>query len=63
MFAYIVRRHVLMLVTLIGVMGSLALFWAVRRTFLRFLFERPARFWIAPKIASKPPALALQPAE
>jgi uncharacterized membrane protein YcfT len=52
-----------LLVTLIGVMGSLALFWAVRRTFLRFLFERPARFWIAPKIASKPPALALQPAE
>jgi uncharacterized membrane protein YcfT len=50
-------------VTLIGVMGSLALFWAVRRTFLRFLFERPARFWIAPKIARKPPALSLQPAE
>jgi uncharacterized membrane protein YcfT len=47
-----------LLVTLIGVVGSLALFWAVRHTFLRFLFERPARFWIA-----RAPALSLQPAE
>ncbi len=38
-----------LVVTLIGVMGSLALFWAVRHTFLRFLFERPERFWIAPR--------------
>jgi uncharacterized membrane protein YcfT len=55
-----------LVVTLIGVMGSLALFWAVRHTFLRFLFERPERFWTAPKVASKPvaaPALSLQPAE
>jgi uncharacterized membrane protein YcfT len=51
-----------LVVTLIGVMGSLALFWAVRHTFLRFLFERPERFWIAPKLARKP-ALSLQPAE
>jgi uncharacterized membrane protein YcfT len=55
-----------LVVTLIGVMGSLALFWAVRHTFLRFLFERPERFWIAPKNARKAvaePALSLQPAE
>jgi hypothetical protein len=38
------------------------LYWAVRDTFLRFLFERPDRFWIAPKKVSKP-ALSLQPAE
>lgn len=57
-------------VTLAGVVGSLALFWSVRRTRLRFLFERPARFWIAPKAVSAPapadaatPALSLQPAE
>jgi uncharacterized membrane protein YcfT len=46
------------LVTLIGVIGSLVWFWAVRWTFLRFLFERPDRFWIAPK-----KQLVLQPAE
>jgi uncharacterized membrane protein YcfT len=46
------------IVTLVGVVGSLAWFWAVRHTFLRFLFERPDRFWIAPK-----KELALQPAE
>src|SRR5207244_2327518 len=46
------------LVTLTGVIGSLVWFWAVRHTFLRFLFERPDRFWIAPK-----KQLVLQPAE
>jgi len=51
-----------LVVTLAGVIGALALFWAVRHTVLRFLFERPRRFWIAPKIAPTP-ALALQPAE
>jgi uncharacterized membrane protein YcfT len=51
-----------LVVTLAGVLGALALFWAVRHTFLRFLFERPQRFWIAPKNAGPPP-LALQPAE
>jgi uncharacterized membrane protein YcfT len=55
-------------VTSIGVIGSLVLFWAVRYTFLRFLFERPAQFWIAPKVLPKPtparaPALALEAAE
>ncbi len=46
------------LVTAIGVLGSLALFWAVRGTALNFLFARPDRFWIAPR-----PRPALQPAE
>jgi uncharacterized membrane protein YcfT len=46
------------LVTLVGVVGALALFWAVRHTSFRFLFERPARFWLAPK-----PRMVLQPAE
>ena len=44
-------------VTLTGIVGALVLFWIVRRTPLRFLFERPELFWIAPK---KP--LKLQPA-
>jgi uncharacterized membrane protein YcfT len=55
-----------LVVTSCGVIGALALFWAVRHTFLRFLFERPQRFWIAPQSASKTapePAPALQPAE
>jgi uncharacterized membrane protein YcfT len=46
------------LVTLAGVLGALALFWAARQTFLCFLFERPERFWIAPRRR-----LVLQPAE
>jgi uncharacterized membrane protein YcfT len=46
------------LVTLAGVIGSLALFWAVRGTPARFLFERPSPFWLAP-----PKRVVLQPAE
>ena len=46
------------IVTLSGIFGALALFWAVRHTPLRFLFDRPERFWIAPR---KP--FTLQPAE
>ena len=46
------------IVTLAGIVGPLVLFWATRNTALRFLFERPDRFWLAPK-----PRLALQPAE
>jgi uncharacterized membrane protein YcfT len=46
------------IVTTVGVIGSLLWFWAVRSTFLRFLFERPDRFWIAPR-----KRLVLQPAE
>jgi uncharacterized membrane protein YcfT len=45
------------IVTLCGIVGALFLYWAVRHTPLRFLFERPEMFWIAPK---KP--LKLQPA-
>jgi uncharacterized membrane protein YcfT len=41
-----------------GVVGTLLLYWAVRRTVLRVLFERPAPFRLRP--AQKP---ALQPAE
>jgi uncharacterized membrane protein YcfT len=37
------------IVTACGVIGPLLLFWTVRRTSLRFLFERPAMFWLAPK--------------
>jgi uncharacterized membrane protein YcfT len=47
------------IVTVAGVLGALAMWWAVRGTVLRFLFERPQRFWLAP---AKPP-VALQPAE
>ena len=45
-------------VTVAGVIGALALYWAVRGTWANFLFERPQRFWLA---APKRPAL--QPAE
>jgi uncharacterized membrane protein YcfT len=53
------------LVTVCGVIGSLLMFWAVRHTFLRFLFERPALFWLVPKDAPKEPKpqLALQAAQ
>ena len=47
-----------LIVTAAGVVGPLLLFWLVRGTWFRFLFERPARFWLAPK-----PRPALQPAE
>jgi uncharacterized membrane protein YcfT len=45
------------IVTLAGLGGALMLFWVVRNTPLRFLFERPEWLWIAPK-----KRLALQPA-
>jgi uncharacterized membrane protein YcfT len=45
------------IITAAGVLGALALFWAVRGTWANFLFERPARFFLAPK------RTALQPAE
>lgn len=38
-----------LLVTTAGVIGALAIWWATRATPLRFLFERPEAFWIAPK--------------
>jgi hypothetical protein len=46
------------LATFAGIIGSLSLFWAVRGTPARFLFERPSPFWLAP-----PKRLVLQPAE
>jgi uncharacterized membrane protein YcfT len=46
------------IVTIAGVLGPLVLFWIVRDTWARFLFERPALFWLTPK-----PRLAMQPAE
>ena len=46
------------IVTSAGVIGPLMLFWLGRKTTLRFLFERPQRFWLAPK-----PRVILQPAE
>jgi len=46
------------LVTVAGIIGSLGLFWAVRGTPARFLFERPSPFWLA-----LPKRAALQPAE
>src|SRR6195256_125053 len=46
-----------LIVTVAGVLGALAIWWAARGMRLDFLFERPARFWLTPKPA------ALQPAE
>ena len=47
-----------LLVTVAGVLGALAMWWAARATGATFLFERPDRFRIAPR-----PRLAMQPAE
>ena len=49
---------VALIVTASGIAGAVALFWAVRNTPLRFLFERPA--WA--RLRDKP-KYALQPAE
>jgi hypothetical protein len=46
------------MVTAAGVIGSLALFWAVRHTPARFLFERPQFLKL-----ERPRQPALQPAE
>jgi uncharacterized membrane protein YcfT len=46
------------LVTVAGVLGALIIFWAVRFTVLRFLFERPEALWLVPKRK-----LALRPAQ
>jgi uncharacterized membrane protein YcfT len=48
-----------MIVTAMGVLGALAMWWGARRAGLNFLFERPAMFWIAPN----KPRVALQAAE
>jgi len=38
-----------LIVTIVGVVGALALWWAALKLGANFLFERPAAFWIAPK--------------
>ncbi|RTL53665.1 MAG: acyltransferase [Bradyrhizobiaceae bacterium] len=48
-----------LIVTVMAVFGALLIWWGTRNTRLKFLFERPDMFWIAPK---KPRAV-LQPAE
>ena len=47
-----------LIVTICGVAGAIALWWAARDTALRFLFDRPAAFWLTPK-----PRVTLQAAE
>ncbi len=47
-----------LIVTVAGVVGALALYWAVRNNALRFLFERPA--WAR---LGREPRVRLQPAE
>jgi uncharacterized membrane protein YcfT len=42
-----------LIVTLAGVVGALAVWWAARGTRANFLFERPAAFWIAPKARTR----------
>jgi uncharacterized membrane protein YcfT len=48
-----------LVVTIVGVLGALAIWWAALAVKANFLFERPDAFWIAPK----KPARVLQPAE
>ena len=50
------------IVTVCGVLGSLLMYWAATAIGARFLFERPARFWLTPKPEPKP-QFVLQPAE
>jgi uncharacterized membrane protein YcfT len=49
------------LVTAVGVIGALCMYWALRNSPLWFLYERPQRFRLEPK--APPRAPALQPAE
>jgi uncharacterized membrane protein YcfT len=47
-----------LIVTVCGVAGAVAIWWAARSTAFSFLFDRPAAFWLTPK-----PRTALQAAE
>ena len=38
-----------LIVTIVGVIGAVLIWWACRNTRANFLFERPDAFWIAPK--------------
>jgi len=52
------------IVTAAGVIGSLVMYWILRGTPLKFLFERPAMFWLVPEGKKRPETrLAMQPAE
>jgi len=46
-------------ITAFGVIGALGIWWSARNTPLKFLFERPALFWLT----AKPRAASLQAAE
>jgi uncharacterized membrane protein YcfT len=48
-----------LIVTIVGVIGAVLIWWACRNTRANFLFERPDAFWIAPKKR----AAAIQAAE
>jgi uncharacterized membrane protein YcfT len=48
-----------LIVTVVGIVGALALWRAALKVGANFLFERPAAFWIAPK----KPGRVLQAAE
>lgn len=48
-----------LLVTAAGVVGALCIWWTVRWTPLKFLFERPAAFWLV----ARKRKIELQPAE
>jgi uncharacterized membrane protein YcfT len=48
------------LVTVSGVLGSLLMYWALRPTPLKFLYERPRMFWLGGRPKSR---VTLQPAE
>ncbi len=49
-----------LIITTAGVVGPLLLFWLVRWTPARFLFERPRMFWLTAKPKAR---LTMQPAE
>jgi len=52
------------IVSATAVVGAVAIYQAVRFTPLKFLFERPAMFWLVPETKKKQePRLAMQPAE
>jgi uncharacterized membrane protein YcfT len=49
------------IVTVVGIVVPILMFWAVRNTPARFLFERPAMFWLTAKKPRHP--ATMQPAE
>ncbi len=51
------------IVTVVGVIGSLAIFWAARAAGATFLFERPDMFRLVPDKKRPLPRPAMQPAE